>query len=47
MSGYKSELKEFPHPRSLEAISALAKMRGAAVGVEAAEAFRLVREIRF
>ena len=46
MSEYKSELKEFPHPRSLEAISALAKMRGAAVGVEAAEAFMLVREIQ-
>ena len=44
MSEYRSELKEFPHPRSLEAISALAKMTGAAVGVEAAEAFMLVRE---
>jgi len=46
MSEYKSELKEFPHPRSLEAISVLAKMRGATVGVEAAEAFMLVREIQ-
>ncbi len=46
MSEYKSELKKFPHPRSLEAISALAKMRGTAAGVEAAEAFMLVREIR-
>jgi LmbE family N-acetylglucosaminyl deacetylase len=46
MSEYKSELKEFPHPRSLEAISVLAKMRGATVGVEAAEAFVLVREIQ-
>lgn len=45
MSEYKSELKEFPHPRSLESISALAKIRGATVGVEAAEAFRLIREI--
>ena len=45
MAEYKSELKEFPHPRSLEAISALAKVRGATVGVEAAEAFRLIREI--
>ena len=45
MSEYQSELKEFPHPRSLEAITALAKMRGVAVGVEAAEAFLLVREI--
>jgi len=46
MSEYKSELKEFPHPRSLEAISALAKVRGATTGVEAAEAFMLMREIQ-
>jgi len=45
MSAYKSELKEFPHPRSLEAITAQAKMRGANTGVEAAEAFMLIREI--
>jgi LmbE family N-acetylglucosaminyl deacetylase len=45
MSEYKSELKEFPHPRSLKAISALAKVRGAAAGVDAAEAFMLVREV--
>jgi len=46
MSEYKSEFKEFPHPRSLEAISALAKRRGSSIGVEAAEAFTLVREIQ-
>ena len=45
MSEYRSELKEFPHPRSLEAISALAKMRGTAIGVKAAEAFMLVRDL--
>jgi len=45
MSEYKLELKEFPHPRSLEAISALASIRGATVGVKAAEAFMIVREI--
>lgn len=45
MSEYKSELKDFPHPRSIEAISALAKIRGATVGIEAAEAFMLIREI--
>lgn len=45
MSEYRLELKEFPHPRSLEAISALAKIRGASVGVKAAEAFMLVREM--
>lgn len=45
MSAYQSELKEYPHPRSLGAISALAKTRGASIGVKAAEAFMLVREI--
>ena len=44
MSEYRSELKEFPHPRSPEAISALAKIRGSSIGVKAAEAFMLVRE---
>lgn len=45
MSEYKLELKEFPHPRSLEAISALARIRGSNIGVIAAEAFMLIREI--
>jgi len=45
MSEYKSELKKFPHPRSLKVISLLANARGASIGVEAAEAFMLIREI--
>ena len=45
ISAYKKELKEFPHPRSLEAISALAKLRGSSIGVGAAEAFMLIREL--
>lgn len=45
MSAYKLELREFPHPRSLEAISTLAKRRGASIGVRAAEAFVLIREL--
>lgn len=45
MSAYRTELKEFPHPRSLKAISALARLRGSTVGVEAAEGFVLVREM--
>ncbi|MEF2292659.1 PIG-L family deacetylase [Virgibacillus dokdonensis] len=43
MSYYKSELREYPHPRSLNAIQHNAKVWGAKVGVYAAEAFRLVR----
>ena len=45
MSVYKTELKEYPHPRSLEAISIYAKKRGLEIGVDAAEAFELIREI--
>lgn len=46
MAAYQTELKEYPHPRSLEAISTQARFRGSAVGVPAAEAFMLIREIR-
>ena|SRR2546425_1984076 len=42
---YRSELRKFPHPRSLRAVEALARWRGATVGVEAAEAFVLGRKI--
>lgn len=45
LSAYKTELKEYPHPRSLETVSALARMRGSTIGVEAAEAFMVIREI--
>jgi len=45
LKAYKTELKEFPHPRSLEAIEALAKKRGSEIGVRSAEAFSLVREV--
>jgi LmbE family N-acetylglucosaminyl deacetylase len=38
---YKLETREYPHPRSLEGIKALAKARGLEVGLEAAEAFML------
>lgn len=46
MSIYQSQLAEFPSTRSISAIAALAKFRGVTVGVKAAEAFSLVREIR-
>ena len=42
---YKSQVAAFPNPRSIEAVTALAKYRGATVGVEAAEAFAVIREI--
>jgi LmbE family N-acetylglucosaminyl deacetylase len=46
MECYKSELKEYPHPRSTEGIEILAKKRGIECGTKAAEAFMLVREIK-
>jgi LmbE family N-acetylglucosaminyl deacetylase len=41
---YRSELRQPPHPRSLQAVKHQAKLWGAKVGVTAAEAFMLVRE---
>jgi LmbE family N-acetylglucosaminyl deacetylase len=38
-----SELKAYPHPRSLEAVELYAKRQGVVVGTEAAEPFMLVR----
>ena len=43
---YRSQLKEYPHSRSVESIKALAVHRGVTVGYHYAEAFSLVREIR-
>lgn len=43
---FKSQLGEFPEARSIGALDALAKYRGAIVGVKAAEAFILIREIK-
>ena len=45
MKFYKSELKKYPHSRSLKAIEALAKFRGISSGFKYAEGFVLVREI--
>ena len=43
---YATEMRPWPHARSLEALEHLARWRGAQVGVEAAEAFCLLRELR-
>lgn len=42
---YASQMQPFPHERSLTALEALAKLRGATVFCQAAEAFVLIREI--
>jgi LmbE family N-acetylglucosaminyl deacetylase len=45
MKIYRDEMGAFPFPRSEENISALAKNRGTVAGVEAAEAFVLLKEV--
>ena len=45
LSYFTTQLNDFPHPRSLEAIESLAKLRGSTIGVKAAEAFCLIRRI--
>lgn len=44
MAVYQSELGDFPFPRSIEAIRALATLRGSTSGFRAAEAFQLLHE---
>jgi LmbE family N-acetylglucosaminyl deacetylase len=45
MRCYRTQLREPPHPRSLEGLRLLAEERGLSVGLRAAECFRLVREL--
>ena len=45
LKAYASEMRPWPHARSLEAVEHLARWRGAQVGVEAAEAFCLLRQL--
>lgn len=42
---YAKELRPWPHPRSRKAVEHLAHWRGATMGVEAAEAFMLGRQL--
>lgn len=46
MQVYESEARPFPHPRSPQALRAIAQRWGSVVGLEAVEAFELVRAIR-
>jgi LmbE family N-acetylglucosaminyl deacetylase len=43
---YESEVREFPHPRSAEALKVIAQRWGTVIGRNAAEAFEAVRLIR-
>lgn len=42
---YASEMRAWPHARSIEAVTHLAKWRGASVGMDAAEAFVVGRHL--
>lgn len=43
---YASEVRDWPHPRSLEAVDCLAKYRGCQVGLEYAEVYELIRMVK-
>lgn len=45
MEAYESEARPFPHPRSPEALRAIARRWGSVAGVHAAEAFELIRAV--
>ena len=47
VQAYKSQLKFFPDVRSVEALKSLAILRGAIVGMRAAEGFMLVRGLKY
>lgn len=46
MECHKSQLCDYPHPRSLEAMRALAMHRGSTVCKKYAEAFMVIREVK-
>jgi LmbE family N-acetylglucosaminyl deacetylase len=46
LSCYSEEMRKFPHPRSPEAVEALAIYRGAQSGFQKAEAFEVIRTFK-
>lgn len=42
---FSGEMHPFPHPRSYDALESIARWHGSSVGVRAAEAFMLVRQV--
>lgn len=45
ISMFESQIKSYPHPRSIKAIEALSEYRGSNMGIKNAEAFMLIRKI--
>lgn len=46
METYESEARLFPHPRSPDALRAIARRHGSVVGLGAAEVFQLIRSVQ-
>ena len=46
LNAYAIEMRPWPHARSIDAVTHLARWRGASMGMNAAEAFMLGRKIR-
>lgn len=46
MESYRNEIRDYPHPRSLDAILLNAKNNGIKVGLKCAEAFKCVRILK-
>lgn len=45
LKAYGTEMREYPHSRSIEAVKNLGKLRGNQVGLSIAEAFQVIRKI--
>lgn len=45
LNAYKSEMRKYPHPRSIKGLEILAQARGVQVGRKFVEAFQLLRQI--
>lgn len=45
MKCYKSQLCDFPHPRSIKTIKSLSEYRGSTIGVDNAESFMTIRVV--
>lgn len=45
INSYKTEIRKFPHPRSIKSLENLATFRGIQSGLIKAEAFRMIRHI--
>ena len=46
MNCYQSEIREYPHPRSLKALKTIAARWGTVVGKKYVEAFELIRQVK-